>query len=90
MEVKVCQLHGKESEARIVRSQGGFRDLAVSTANQRGYLPLREAAKWAGVSPRTMKRWFSRGLPRYQAGPRAKVLVRQEDIETFLMRQKIV
>jgi hypothetical protein len=89
MEVKVCQLHDKGSQDRIVRSQGGFRDVAVSAGPQQGYLPLREAAKWAGVSSGTMKRWFGRGLPRYQAGPRGKVLVRQEDIEAFLQRQEV-
>ena len=41
-----------------------------------GYLPLRDAAAWAGVSPKTMRRWFAKGLPRHQAGPREKVLVR--------------
>lgn len=70
-------------------SQGGFRDLAVRTGGQGGYMPLREAAKWAGVSSRTMKRWFGRGLPKYQAGPREKVLVRREDIEAFLVRQQV-
>ena len=34
-----------------------------------------------------MRRWFSKGLPRHQAGPREKVLVRLMDIEMFLIRQ---
>ena len=58
-----------------------------STTPQPGYLPLRDAAKWAGVSPKTMRRWFAKGLPRHQAGPREKVLVRLTDIETFLTKQ---
>jgi predicted site-specific integrase-resolvase len=54
-----------------------------------GYLPLREAAKWAGVSPRTLKRWIGRGLPKYQAGLRQKVLIRASDIERFLARSQV-
>jgi len=51
-------------------------------------MPLREAARWAGVSPKTMQRWFERGLPHYQAGPREKVLVRREDINSFLLGKR--
>ena len=54
-----------------------------------GYMPLVEAATWAGVSPRTLKRWISRGLPIYQAGPREKVLVKPGDIDQFLTRKQI-
>ena len=53
-----------------------------------GFLPLAEAAQWAGVSPRTMKRWISKGLPYFQEGPRPKVLIRQGDIEEFLTRRQ--
>ena len=52
-----------------------------------GYLSLRDAATWAGVSPKTVRRWFGKGLPRHQAGPREKVLVRVTDIEAFLTKQ---
>ena len=58
-----------------------------SPTPQPGYLPLRDAAAWAGVSPKTMRRWFMKGLPRHQAGPREKVLVRLSEIETFLTTQ---
>lgn len=54
-----------------------------------GYIPLIEAATWAGVSPRTLKRWISRGLPIYQAGPREKVLVKPSDIDQFLTRKQV-
>ncbi|WP_447986371.1 hypothetical protein [Nitrospira sp. Nam74] len=57
------------------------------SALQPGYLPLRDAAAWAGVSLKTMRRWFVKGLPRHQAGPREKVLVRLTDIEMFLTKQ---
>lgn len=51
-------------------------------------MPLVEAAAWAGVSPRTIKRWIAKGLPRFQAGPREKVLIRPADIEAFLTRRQ--
>jgi hypothetical protein len=53
-----------------------------------GFLPLREAAKWAGVSERTLKRWIGRGLPQYQAGPREKILICPNDIHEFLKKQQ--
>ncbi|MCH8041444.1 MAG: helix-turn-helix domain-containing protein [Nitrospinae bacterium] len=53
-----------------------------------GFLPLSVAATWAGVSPRTLKRWLSQGLPYHQAGPRTKVLIRPADIEKFLTRRQ--
>ena len=49
-----------------------------------GFLPLRQAAAWAGVSTRTLKRWIEKGLPKYQATPRGKVLIRLAEIEAFL------
>jgi excisionase family DNA binding protein len=54
-----------------------------------GYMSLQTAAQWAGVSVRTLKRWINRGLPRYQAGPREKVLIRPADIEAFLTRRQV-
>lgn len=56
--------------------------------NQPGYLPLKQAAAWAGVSCKTLQRWIGRGLPVYQAGPREKVLVRPTDIDQFLTCRK--
>jgi predicted site-specific integrase-resolvase len=53
-----------------------------------GFLSLTDAAGWAGVSPRTLRRWIGRGLPTYQANPRSKVLIRPSDIELFLTRQQ--
>ena len=54
-----------------------------------GYLPLKEAAVWAGVSARTVKRWIADGLPSYQAGHRTKVLIRPMDIDQFLTRRQV-
>ncbi len=53
-----------------------------------GFMPLNEASAWAGVSPRTMRRWIDQGLPRFQSAPRAKVLLRAADIEAFLERRQ--
>ncbi len=55
----------------------------------RGYMSLVDSAAWAGVSPRTLKRWIRRGLPIYQAGPREKVLVKPGDIDQFLTRKQV-
>lgn len=51
-----------------------------------GFLPLDQAARWVGVSTRTLKRWIKKGLPKYQAGPSCKVLLRTDDIEGFLTK----
>lgn len=53
-----------------------------------GYLSLSEAARWAGVSTKTLLRWIKKGLPRYQAGAKEKVLIRPVDIEAFLTRKQ--
>ena len=53
-----------------------------------GFMPIVDAAAWAGVSRRTINRWIDRGLPRYQSGPRTKVLLRAADIEAFLERHQ--
>ena len=53
-----------------------------------GFLSVRAAAQWASVSPKTVHRWIERGLPVYQDGPRAKVLIRPSDIERYLTRKK--
>ena len=54
-----------------------------------GYLGITEAAEWAGVSQRTLKRWIARGLPCYQAVPRGKVLLKPADIEQFLTKRQV-
>jgi len=54
-----------------------------------GFLPLNRAAGWAGVSVRTLRRWIDEGLPKYQAGPRSKVLIRPVDIEAFLIKWQL-
>ena len=54
-----------------------------------GYFPIRQAAIWAGVSSRTMKRWIAGGLATYQAGPKTKVLIRPTDIDQLLTRNQV-
>ncbi|MCH8039184.1 MAG: helix-turn-helix domain-containing protein [Nitrospinae bacterium] len=54
----------------------------------RGFLSIEHAAQWSDVSIKTVRRWISQGLPRYQEGPRSKVLIRPGDIEQFLTRQQ--
>ena len=53
-----------------------------------GYMPLPQAAQWAGVSSRTMKRWIKRGLPVHQAGHREKILIRPVDVDAFLTKKR--
>ena len=53
-----------------------------------GFLGINEAAAWAGVSARTLKRWIARGLPCYQARGRGKILLKPGDIEQFLIRRE--
>ncbi len=55
-----------------------------------GFLSLEHAADYADVSVKTIKRWIESGLPKYQAGPRSKVLIRPTDIEQFLLRKESV
>jgi hypothetical protein len=55
-----------------------------------GFLSLEHAAQYADVSVKTIKRWIERGLPKYQAGPRGKVLIRPNDIEAFLLRKEAI
>ena len=57
--------------------------------SERGYLSIENAASWADVSKRTIKRWIAAGLSTYQAGPREKVLIRPRDIEAFLTRKQV-
>ena len=62
---------------------------AVSRANTPGFLSLEHAAEYADVSIKTMQRWIGRGLPKYQAGPGSKVLIRATEIEAFLTKSNI-
>ncbi len=56
---------------------------------EHGYMPLEEAAAWAGVSPYTLRRWIRGGLAKYQAVVGGKVLVKACDIDKLLTRQQV-
>ena len=53
-----------------------------------GYLSIASAAGWCDVSPKTIKRWLSRGLPCYQDGPKTKILIAPDDIRAFLTKRQ--
>ena len=52
-----------------------------------GYVSIRDAADYASVSTRTVKRWVHAGLPVYQGCHRGKVLIKPSDIDTYLQRK---
>ena len=54
-----------------------------------GFFPLADAAAWAGVSVRSIKRWIQDGLPYYQPCPRGRVLIKPHDIEQYLTRRQV-
>jgi predicted site-specific integrase-resolvase len=51
-------------------------------------MALPEAARWTGVSPKTIRKWIRNGLPQYRGTTRGKVLVRPGDIDLFLIREQ--
>jgi len=55
-----------------------------------GYLQIRDAAKWASVSAKTVQRWIKRGLPCYNSSETGKgrVLIRPDDLDHFLLESK--
>jgi hypothetical protein len=55
---------------------------------QPGYLSLKKAAAWADVSSKTVKRWIAAGLPVYQSMPGGKVLVKPQEIDSFLQKRQ--
>ena len=63
-------------------------NISLQTKEVTGLMSLKEAAQWASVSVKTLKRWIERGLPKYQAGPNGKVLLRSKDIEAYLTRHQ--
>jgi excisionase family DNA binding protein len=56
--------------------------------SQPGYLSIEGAARYASVSPKTIKRWIQEGLSVYQGTTRGKVLIRPGDIDAYLMRKE--
>ena len=71
----------------ITREGEKFRIFSISS--HPGYLPLKEAATWAGVSPRTLRRWTTQGLPFFQSSCKGKVLIRPSDVDEFLTCKRV-
>jgi predicted site-specific integrase-resolvase len=67
----------------------GRKIAAMEHALQPGYLSLKKAAAWADVSIKTIKRWIAAGLPVYQGVTGGKVLVRPQDINSFLQKRQV-
>jgi len=65
-------------------------DFGQTQQGTAGYLPLKEAATWVGVSTRTLRRWISRGLPVYRGTSKGKLLLRPTDIDEFLVREETI
>ena len=53
----------------------------------RDRLDVRTIALRNSVSTKTVHRWIGRGLPFTQGFPRAKILIKPEDVEAFLQRR---
>lgn len=51
---------------------------------------IRGAAARHSVSVRTLRRWIKQGLPVHQVSPRAKILIRLDEIDHFLSARRVV
>jgi excisionase family DNA binding protein len=60
----------------------------MTSTYQPGYLSIEDAARYASVSTKTIKRWIKAGLPVYQATSRGKLLMRSADIDAYLTRKQ--
>lgn len=56
---------------------------------QTRYFTVKKSAKYAGVSPKTIKSWFAKGLPYHKINDRL-TLVDKEDIDEFIKRFRSV
>jgi len=57
-------------------------------SNQPHFHDLASMARKLGISKRSLTRWAQNGMPTYQAYPRGKVLVREDEVLTFLSRHQ--
>ena len=63
-------------------------DNQYCTAAELPFMTLRTTARRHGpVSVSTTKRWLKEGLVYYQARDRGVILIKPEDVETFLQRK---
>jgi excisionase family DNA binding protein len=60
----------------------------VPLMHEREFLTVKEVLKSLPISMRSVRRWIRGGLPVYQSAPKAKVLIRRQDLEQFLKKDK--
>ena len=60
----------------------------MTAVQPRGWGKIKDAASYAGVQPRTFRKWFAEGL-RYVKAPTGAILVNLEWIDAFLERHVV-
>ena len=62
--------------------------MAVTSPDPRGYGKVKEAARYAGVSPRTLRKFLKQGLKHVRL-PTGTILIRYGWIDEFLGRFEV-
>ena len=62
--------------------------MAVTSSDSRGYGKVKEAARYAGVSPRTLRKFLRQGL-KHARLPTGTILIRYGWIDEFLERFEV-
>ena len=62
--------------------------MAVTSPDPRGYGKVKEAARYAGVSPRTLRKFLKQGLKHVRL-PTGTILIRYGWIDEFLARFEV-
>ena len=62
--------------------------MAITSPDSRGYGKVKEAARYAGVSPRTLRKFFGQGLKHVRL-PTGTILIRYGWIDEFLGRFEV-
>jgi len=62
--------------------------MAITSPDSRGYGKVKEAARYAGVSPRTLRKFLKQGL-RHVRLPTGTILIRYGWIDEFLGRFEV-
>ena len=62
--------------------------MAVTSPDSRGYGKVKEAARYAGVSPRTLRKFLKQGLKHVRL-PTGTILIRYGWIDEFLERFEV-
>jgi excisionase family DNA binding protein len=53
-----------------------------------GWFKIKEAAKYAGVSPHTLRNWIKQGL-RHSRLPSGMILIKQASIDEYLEKYEV-